>query len=167
MYFFRNLVIRSDSEESTKIALVKKYIEFKQLMLKIDPAEEDEEEKLALDMRVYQVPVSPTDTTDGLVPLPTTTPIITPTMLLTLTLTPTKAQGRPPKKSRSSPSEQKSSASQKKKVTRSVSANLIVTKAATITRIVILISGVEYHDDLSYDYNISNHKDSFGFFVMF
>jgi len=103
--------MHSDSEESTKIALVKKYIEFKQLMLKIDPAEEDEEEKLASAMRAYQVPVSPTHATDGLVPLPAATPIIPPTMLPTLTLTPTKSRGRPPKNSRSPRSEQKSSSS--------------------------------------------------------
>ena len=107
--------MRSDSEESTKIALVKKYIEFKQLMLKIDPAEEDEEEKLASAMRAYQVPVSPTNATDSLVPLPTTAPIITPTMLPTLTLTPSKPRGRPPKTSRSPRSEQKSSSSSHKK----------------------------------------------------
>ena len=113
--FSENLGMRSDSKESTKIALVKKFIKFKQLMLKIDPAEEDEEEKLASAMRAYQVPVSPTNTAEGLVPLPTTTPIITPTMMPTLTLTPTKGRGRPPKNSRSPRSEQKSSASQKKK----------------------------------------------------
>ena len=33
--------------------LVEKYLEFKQLMLKIDPAEEDEEERLASAMRTY------------------------------------------------------------------------------------------------------------------
>lgn len=38
---------------------MEKYIEFKQLMLKIDPAEEDEEEKLASAMRTYQVTESP------------------------------------------------------------------------------------------------------------
>ena len=113
--FAENLGMRSDSEESTKIALVKKYIEFKQLMLKIDPAEEDEEEKLASAMRAYQVPVSPTNATDSLVPLPTTAPIITPTMLPTLTLTPSKPRGRPPKTSRSPRSEQKSSSSSHKK----------------------------------------------------
>lgn len=46
-------------EVSSKQSLVEKYIEFKQLMLKIDPAEEDEEERLASAMRTYQVPESP------------------------------------------------------------------------------------------------------------
>ena len=40
-------------EVSSKQALVEKYLEFKQLMLKIDPAEEDEEERLASAMRTY------------------------------------------------------------------------------------------------------------------
>lgn len=46
-------------EVSSKQSLVEKYIEFKQLMLRIDPAEEDEEEKLASTMRAYQVMESP------------------------------------------------------------------------------------------------------------
>ncbi|XP_046458023.1 LOW QUALITY PROTEIN: nipped-B-like protein A [Daphnia pulex] len=57
-----NLGLGGYLEVSSKQSLVEKYIEFKQLMLKIDPAEEDEEERLASAMRTYQVTESPVPT---------------------------------------------------------------------------------------------------------
>ena len=45
---------------------MEKYIEFKQLMLKIDPAEDDEEERLASAMRTYQVTESPVPTDNAM-----------------------------------------------------------------------------------------------------
>nr|CAG4642010.1 EOG090X0COM [Eurycercus lamellatus] len=59
-----NLGMSGYVEVSSKQSLVEKYIEFKQLMLRIDPAEDDEEEKLASTMRAYQVMESPTTSSD-------------------------------------------------------------------------------------------------------
>jgi len=133
-----NLGISIDSDESTKMALVKKYIEFKQLMLKIDPAEEDEEEKLASAMRAYQVSESPllTDSFGASTPLKTTCSSSTAStagavapalalaaaatttssmMLSMVTATPPKGRGRPPgSKSRGSPRNNEKSSHKKK-----------------------------------------------------
>ena len=55
-----NRHIGSHLDASGQKSLVEKYLEFKLLMLKIDPAEEgDEEERLASAMRTYQVTESP------------------------------------------------------------------------------------------------------------
>ena len=139
-FFFlsENLGISIDSDESTKMALVKKYIEFKQLMLKIDPAEEDEEEKLASAMRAYQVSESPllTDSFGASTPLKTTCSSSTAStagavapalalaaaatttssmMLSMVTATPPKGRGRPPgSKSRGSPRNNEKSSHKKK-----------------------------------------------------
>ena len=76
-------------EVSSKQSLVEKYLEFKQLMLRIDPAEEDEEEKLASTMRAYQVLESPHITSaaaggDGNVVMvgPTAPPMMVPPLQL-------------------------------------------------------------------------------------
>lgn len=113
-----NLGLSGYLEVSSKQALVEKYIEFKQLMLKIDPAEEDEEERLASAMRTYQVTESP---------VPTDVPVIgasvfgapQPNMpgvtLMGAPMTPMKTPRSKSSKTPRSPRGEKSSSSSKKK----------------------------------------------------
>lgn len=122
-------------EVSSKQSLVEKYLEFKQLMLRIDPAEEDEEEKLASTMRAYQVLESPHITPsavggDGNVVMggPTAPPMMVPPLQLfganapgmmsfSSMSTPMKSSSSRPKGSRTprSPRGDKSSSGKKSK----------------------------------------------------
>lgn len=103
-------------EVSSKQSLVEKYIEFKQLMLKIDPAEEDEEERLASAMRTYQVTESPVPT-DGPIAMPifgTPAPIMAGMTLMGAPTTPMKTPRSKSVKTPRSPRGEKSSSSKKK-----------------------------------------------------
>ena len=100
-------------EVSSKQSLVEKYIEFKQLMLKIDPAEEDEEERLASAMRTYQVTESPVPT-DGPMGMPifgTPAPIMAGLALMGAPATPMKTPRSKSVKTPRSPRGEKSSSS--------------------------------------------------------
>lgn len=101
-------------EVSSKQSLVEKYIEFKQLMLKIDPAEEDEEERLASAMRTYQVTESPVPT-DGPIGMPIfgAAPIIPGMTLMAAPTTPMKAPRSKSAKTPRSPRGEKSSSKKK------------------------------------------------------
>lgn len=103
---------------SSKQSLVEKYIEFKQLMLKIDPAEEDEEERLASAMRTYQVTESPVPTDVPAIGVPifgAAPPIIPGVALMGAPSTPMKTPRSKSSKTPRSPRGEKSSSSSKKK----------------------------------------------------
>lgn len=115
-----NLGLTGYVEVSSKQSLVEKYIEFKQLMLKIDPAEEDEEERLASAMRTYQVTESPVPT-DGPISMPVfgaapmmpgVTSMAAPT---TPMKTPRSKSSKTPRSPRGEKSSSSSSSSSKKK----------------------------------------------------
>lgn len=108
-----NLGLSGYVEVSSKQSLVEKYIEFKQLMLKIDPAEEDEEERLASAMRTYQVTESPVPTD-----VPIGLPIFgAPPMIpgMTLMAAPTTPMKTPRSKSAKTPRSPRGEKSSKKK----------------------------------------------------
>lgn len=104
-------------EVSSKQSLVEKYIEFKQLMLKIDPAEEDEEERLASAMRTYQVSESPvpTDVPIGVPVFGAAPALATGATIMGAPTTPMKTPRTKSAKTPRSPRAEKSSSSSSKK----------------------------------------------------
>lgn len=104
----------------SKQSLVEKYLEFKQLMLKIDPAEEDEEEKLASAMRTYQVTESPVpnDVAMGMAPFGTSPGLLASapvTHLTTPVKTPRPKSVKTPRSPRADKSAKKKSHKKKKR----------------------------------------------------
>lgn len=115
--FTENLGLGGYVEVSSKQSLIEKYIEFKQLMLKIDPAEEDEEERLASAMRTYQVTESPvpTDGPIGMPIYPTGPPMMAAGLVQQMMGAPTTPMKTPRSKSAKTPRSPRGEKSSKKK----------------------------------------------------